>query len=242
MQMLSKLTRWRQLRRLGQLTQGASLTCLMLWSLLLTGSAAQAQVFPVRGEPDAPVTIVMFSAFHCRYCAEAKKGLDQLMAKHGGKVNLVFKHFPLSNDEAGYLPHYAALAAGEQGKFWEMHDALFAHQNGLDDAQKVRSLAQQLKLDMARYDVALSKHAGSERIKADLADANAFKVVATPTFYIDGYKFEGVQQEAVFDLMIAHKAGGVTESKLQQVIKASKNANASPLVERLLKQANTPQK
>jgi protein-disulfide isomerase len=177
---------------------------LALLALAVHATPALAQVPAIRGAADAPVTILMFSGFACRYCAEAQVTLEQIAAEYPGKVRIVYKHFPLGADAASYLPHLAAQAAGEQGKFWEMHDALFRHQADLGDRGRIDALARALKLDMARFNAAIDQRSGGARIAADLAEAQALKVQATPTFYIDGYKFEGAQSAAVFRTMIGH--------------------------------------
>ncbi|WP_051293465.1 DsbA family protein [Pseudoduganella violaceinigra] len=177
-----------------------------LGALLLAGlcqAGARAEAIPnLRGAQDAPVTILVFSAFACQYCAETRAALEQVLAQYPGKVNLVYKHFPLGADAGAYLPHEAALAAGEQGKFWEMHDALFAHQGQLADRTGIEALARSLHLDPLRFDAALDSRRGAARIQADVAEANALKVQATPTFYIGGYKFEGAQPASVFKTVI----------------------------------------
>jgi protein-disulfide isomerase len=195
-----------------------------------------AQEPNIRDNQDAPVTILVFSAFTCPYCAEARKTLEQVQAKYPGKVNVIFKHFPLGEDQRAYLPHEAALAAAEQGKFWEMHDALFAHQADLGERNKIEALARQLKLDIKRFNESLDQHAGMSRIKADKAEANALRVKVTPTFYIDGYKFDGMQQTQVFEMMILHILSAETKGEkysLDGPIKSSWHQPASTLSENL---------
>lgn len=175
--------------------------------LLAAASLGGARAEPVpnlRGAPDAPVTILVFSAFACQYCRETRAALDQVLAAYPGQVNLVFKHFPLGADAAAYLPHEAALAAGEQGRFWEMHDALFARQDQLTDRQRIAALARELQLDPLRFEAALASRRGAVRITGDVAEANALRVQATPTFYVGGYKFEGAQPASVFKTVIDH--------------------------------------
>jgi protein-disulfide isomerase len=175
-----------------------------LVSIACLCTVAQAEDHSVHA--GVPVPIVVFSAFTCPYCAEASKMLDQLQAKYPGKVNVIFKHFPLGTDRAAYLPHEAALAAGEQGRFWEMHDKLYAHQQSLDQ-KAVEQIAAELKLDMTAFRTALEQRRYLARIDSDVAEAQAFKVVATPTFYIDGFKLEGLQQAATFEQIIEHRLG-----------------------------------
>jgi len=182
----------------GWLWRAAALT------LALCAGAASAQTVTARGAADAPVTIMVFSGFACKYCAESRATLEQIEAEYPGKIRLIYKHFPLGEDRAAYLPHMAAQAAAEQGKFWAMHGALFAHQAQLGERERIDALARSLGLDMARFAAALEGPAGRERIAADVSEARALKVQATPTFYVDGYKFEGAQSAAVFRTMIDH--------------------------------------
>ncbi|MBB3122422.1 DsbA family protein [Pseudoduganella violacea] len=176
----------------------------VLLVLACLGAARAEQPSNLRGDPDAPVTILVFSAFACPYCAETRNTLEQVLAAYPGKVNLLFKHYPLGADSAAWLPHEAAAAAGEQGKFWEMHDALFGRQGQLGERGQIDSLARELGLDAARFDAALASRAGTARIRGDVAEANALKVQATPTFYIGGYKFEGAQSVSVLKTVIDH--------------------------------------
>ncbi|WP_050409520.1 thioredoxin domain-containing protein [Massilia sp. NR 4-1] len=188
--------------------------------LLALGCMAPAraeQPSNLRGDPDAPVTILVFSAFACPYCAETRNTLEQILSAYPGKVNIVFKHYPLGADSAAWLPHEAALAAGEQGKFWEMHDALFARQSRLGELGMADSVARELGLDMARFDTALASHAGAARIRSDVAEANALKVQATPTFYIGGYKFEGAQSVSVLRTVIDHMLAPGPASRAQSL-------------------------
>lgn len=216
-----------------------------LWAVLLIAfgsiTTSYAQQPNIRGDEEAPITILVFSAFACPYCAEARKALEQVQAEFPGKVNVIFKHFPLGEGQQAYLPHEAALAAAEQGKFWEMYDALFAHQADLGDSNKIETLARQLKLDMNRFDQSLAQHTGMSQIKADMGEANALKVKVTPTFYIDGYKFDGMQQASVFEMMIQNlltAKKGSEKNFLGEIINSSKQRPTSHFIESLQKASN----
>ncbi|NVE01798.1 thioredoxin domain-containing protein [Massilia sp. BJB1822] len=207
----------------------------MLLALGCLTLARAEQPSNLRGDPDAPVTILVFSAFACPYCAEARGTLEQILAAYPGKVNLVFKHSPLGADSAAYLPHEAALAAAEQGKFWEMQDALFIRQNQLGERGMVDSVAKELGLDMARFDAALASRAGLARIRSDVAEANALKVQSTPTFYIGGYKFEGAQSAAVLRTVIDHLLVPGPASRAQSLQDKLRDAQQrlTPAIERM---------
>lgn len=164
----------------------------------------------VRGGSDAPVTIMVFSAFTCPFCADARKQIDALQAKYPGKLAIVYKHLPLGSG-APTLPHEAALAAAEQGKFWEMHDTLYDHHGAIGHEAQVVALARRLKLDMPRFQRALAQHAGAARLADDEAEARALHVTGTPTFYIGGYKLEGKQELSALELMVVHQLGALAQ-------------------------------
>jgi len=167
-----------------------SFAALLLWS-----AAPDPRVLadePVRGGADAGVTILVFSAFACPYCAEGEKQLETLRARYGDRLQIVFKHFPLGFDRDGYLPHEAALAAAEQDKFWPMHDRLFAHQAELGP-DVITRLAREIGLDEARFSAALAARRFRAQVDRDVAEARALGVRAAPTFFVDGIKLEGLQ-------------------------------------------------
>src|SRR6185312_10750016 len=109
---------------------------------------------PVKGPASAPVTVVAFSDFQCPFCSRAVPTIHQLETEYGGKVKIVFKQFPLPFHDKAHLAAEAALAAHEQGKFWQMHDKLFANQQALD-RPSLEKYAQELGLDMAKFRAAL---------------------------------------------------------------------------------------
>jgi len=165
---------------------------LALAALLLSCAAPVAADEPIRGGPDAGVSILVFSAFACPYCAEGHKQLESLRARYGDRLQIVFKHFPLGFDREGYLPHEAALAAAEQDKFWPMHDRLFAHQADLGP-DVIARLAREIGLDEARFSAALATRRFRAQVDRDLAEARALNVRAAPTYFVDGIKLEGLQ-------------------------------------------------
>jgi protein-disulfide isomerase len=191
--------------------------------LALSAGRAGAQAANARGPADAPVAVIVFSAFECPFSAEARHTLEQIEADYPGKIRLIYKHFPLAADPAGYLPHQAAEAAARQGKFWEMHDALFARQKAGLDRPAVERLARELNLDIQRFAADLDQQEGNARIEADLAEAKGLKVKVSPTFYIDGYKLDGAQPPAVLRTLIDHQL-----SSGPSLLDAIKQARAQP--------------
>ena len=121
----------------------------------------------VRGPEDALVTVVMFGDFQCPHCKRVLPTLDQLLAGDR-EVRLVFRHNPLSMHPEAEIAAKAALAAGAQGKLWEMHDKLFENQHALSEAN-FRLWAGELGLDLVRFDRDYGDSATLDRVRADAA-------------------------------------------------------------------------
>jgi|tagenome__1003787_1003787.scaffolds.fasta_scaffold20929341_3 protein-disulfide isomerase len=152
---------------------------------------------PVKGPANAPVTIVEFSDFQCPFCSRVVPTLKQIEDTYKGKVKVAFKNFPLDFHQYAQTAAEASMAAHEQGKFWEMHDKLFANQQQLDRASLDR-YAQELGLNMARFKAALDSGKFRERVKKDQAEASKVGVGATPTLFVNGHKLEGAQPFEAF--------------------------------------------
>lgn len=161
----------------------------------------------VKGSSDAPVAVLAFSAYACPYCAEANQQMTTLQKRFGDRLQIIYKQYPLGTNQAAFLPHEAVLAAGEQGKYWEMHERLFAVKGEFTPA-KVLEIAKDLKLDTARFDQALKERRFKKDIDRDIAEAKALKVRASPTFYVDGLKLEGLQNIESFEQIIQFRLSG----------------------------------
>lgn len=156
---------------------------------------------PMRGSKDAKVTIVEFSDFQCPYCGRVEPTLARILKEYGDDVRLAFKHLPLSMHPKAMPAHRAALAAGEQGKFWEMHDKIFANQADLSEAAYER-YAEELGLDIERFKRDMTSKALEQKIEADKREAAALGVSGTPSFFINGYYLSGAQPYESFKAMI----------------------------------------
>jgi protein-disulfide isomerase len=156
---------------------------------------------PVRGPKNAPVTIVAYSDFECPFCGRVVPTLKQIEDEYKGKVRIAFKNQPLSFHPNAKPAAIAALAANEQGKFWEMHDKLFANQSALDRASFER-YAQELGLDMAKFKAALDSNKFETALAADAAEAARVGANGTPTFFINGRTFVGAQPLEAFKRVI----------------------------------------
>jgi predicted DsbA family dithiol-disulfide isomerase len=139
---------------------------------------------PFLGKENAPVTIVEFSDFECPYCSEAVPLLEETLKKNPDTVKLVFKNMPLSAHRYAELAARAALAAKEQGKFWEFHNELFSTKNL--NAQTIDAIAVKLKLDIARFKQDIVSPKVQQEIVQDLKDAETAGVTGTPALFING--------------------------------------------------------
>jgi protein-disulfide isomerase len=145
----------------------------------------------IRGPADAPITLVEYGDFECPFCGMAYPVVRELRRRLGDRLRVVFRYFPLRNEH----PHAqhaaeAAEAAAAQGKFWEMHDLLFEHQQALDDADLIRYAAE-LGLDTDRFRRELTEHRYRDRVQEDLLSGLHSGVRGTPTFFVNGVRHEG---------------------------------------------------
>jgi protein-disulfide isomerase len=145
---------------------------------------------PVRGPENARLTIVEFSDFQCPYCSKAVQETKEVLKRFPKDVKLVFKEFPLDTHSEAEFGAEAALAAQAQGKFWEMHDLLYAGFPDLSTA-RVDSYAKQLNLDLTRFHADLESHKYRARVQAEEKQGEDAGVDATPTFFFNGKKFNG---------------------------------------------------
>ncbi len=145
-----------------------------------------------KGPENAPITIVEFSDFQCPYCSRANETVDQVMKAYPNQVRLVFRHFPLDFHQQAPKASEAALCAGDQGKFWEMHDTLFANQKALE-VPALKGYAKQLGLDTGKFDKCLDSGEKGSIVQADLADGKKVGVNGTPAFFINGILLSGAQ-------------------------------------------------
>lgn len=155
----------------------------------------------VQGNPDAPVTIVEFADYQCPFCKKSEDTLKALLSKYGGRVKLAFLDFPLSeiHGQAGSAAE-AARCAGEQGKYWEYHDSLFADSK-LDEASLIER-AQKLRLDESAFRSCLTSGKFQQDIQANREQGLEAGVKGTPAFFINGVFLSGAQPQAEFEKII----------------------------------------
>ncbi|HEX7797736.1 MAG TPA: thioredoxin domain-containing protein [Vicinamibacterales bacterium] len=156
----------------------------------------------VRGDANAPVTIVEFSDFQCPFCKQAEAALQAVMTKYGSKVKLAFMDFPLREiHPRAQAAAEAARCANEQGKFWEYHDVLYADQTKLDTPGLIAS-ARGLGMNDKAFQSCLDSGKFKEKIDADLALGQSVGVAGTPGFFINGVFLSGSQPQAEFEKII----------------------------------------
>jgi protein-disulfide isomerase len=167
---------------------------------------------PVKGPVDGRITIVEFSDFECPYCSLAVKEVYTLMAAYPNDTKLIFKQFPLSMHPNAPLAAAASLAAKEQGKFWELHDLMFANFRKIS-RDNILIWAKQIGLDMDRFKNDLASLKYESVIKKDVADGEAVGVYGTPAFFING----------------KHYNGPVTMESLKPILDAELKSSKAPL-------------
>ena len=144
---------------------------------------------PIRGKADAKVTIIGFLDLQCPFSARFQPVIDQVLAAYPGRVNYVIKHFPLPFHQQAKPAAKAVLAAGEQGKYWEMADSILKDSRDLSK-EKLEAFAKTIKLDMKKFEADLKdKESDWEKfIQADYELGLKVNVQGTPTYYINGRK------------------------------------------------------
>jgi Na+/H+ antiporter NhaA len=154
-----------------------------------------------RGPVEAPVTVVEYGDFECPYCGRAEPVVRELIREFGD-VRYVWRHLPLSDVHPhAQLAAEATEAAATQGAFWEMHDLLFEHQDGLQPSDLI-AYAEQLGLDVERFTSDLRQHAGTARVAEDVDSADLGGVSGTPTFFINGRRHHGAYDIAALSAAV----------------------------------------
>ena len=148
---------------------------------------------PSRGPDDAPITLVEFSDFECPFCIRVLPTLDQIEETYGDQVRIVYRHFPLTGIHPNaQLAAEASLCADAQGKFWEMHDAIF-EVRGKADAEELKTMAEGLGLDTELFGGCLDSGEFRGQVEADLEAGRQAGVTGTPALFINGRFLSGAQ-------------------------------------------------
>jgi Na+:H+ antiporter, NhaA family len=161
----------------------------------------------IRGPVDAPLTLVEFSDFECPFCARATSLGPSLRQRFGDDLRYVVRNLPLTDVHPhAELAAEAAEAAGAQGRFWEMHDRLFAHQDALEP-DDLLGHAEAIGLDLERFSRELAEGVHAQRVRDDVASAEASGVTGTPTFFIGGRLHYGPYDAATLGERLIEAAG-----------------------------------
>jgi protein-disulfide isomerase len=144
----------------------------------------------IQGRADAAVTLVEYGDYECPYCGAAYPIVKELQARMGDRLRFVFRNFPISTSH----PHAeqaaeAAEAGAAQGRFWEMHDLLYENQTQLRD-QDLHAYAEQLGIDVERFDKDLAEHVHAPRVREDFMSGVRSGVNGTPSFYVNGARHD----------------------------------------------------
>jgi protein-disulfide isomerase len=204
------------------------------------GPEADAQVYPVkpgdapaRGPADAPLVMIVFSDFQCPFCKRVEPTLANLEKHYGKKLRVVWKNHPLPFHNNAAIAAEAAMAAGAQGKFWQMHDKLFDNNTALD-RDSLEQYAAALNLDLARFKADLDTGRFKTRIEADAKEGSDVGVNGTPAVFINGRKIAGAYPletfQKVADQELA-KLGGAGARKGKGTKSAAKAGRKADRVE-----------
>jgi protein-disulfide isomerase len=156
---------------------------------------------PVRGNPQAPVTIIEFSDFQCPYCVRARPAVARVREVYGDRVRFAFRHFPLDFHQQAAKAGEGVACAGEQGKFWEMHDLLWTNTAKLQ-VPDLKAHAATLGIDAAAFGQCLDSGRHSRLVAGDLEAGQGYGVSGTPAFFVNGRPLVGAQPFEAFAQVI----------------------------------------
>jgi protein-disulfide isomerase len=192
---------------------------------------------PVKGPKDSKVTIVMWSDFQCPFCSRVEPTIDQIMKAYPKDVRVAFKQLPLPFHDKAHLAAEASLAAKEQGKFWEMHDKLFANQQDLG-RDGLERRAQEIGLNMKKFREALDTGKFKAKVDAEQAEGNKIGANGTPAFFINGKSLSGAQPfesfKAKIDAALADAEALMKQKRIplkavyDEIMKGAKDQAAPP--------------
>nr|WP_251691411.1 thioredoxin domain-containing protein [Streptomyces sp. CHD11] len=162
----------------------------------------------ILGPADAPLTLVEYGDFECPYCARVTGITKELRQLFGDRLRYVFRHLPLPDvHPRAVLAARAAVAAGEQGRFWDMHDQLYAHQDRLE-YEDIAAYAIEIGLDMVRFLDDMDAERTAERVRADAASAEASGARGTPTFFVGDRRHTGPYDAVTLAVVLEESAPG----------------------------------
>ena len=156
----------------------------------------------IQGNKNAKVTLIEISDFQCPYCERHVPTIEQILKEYGDQVRVVWRHFPLTSIHPyAQKAAEAAECAGEQGKFWEMHDILFDNQSALDTAS-LKSYAKDLGLNQTQFDSCLDDGKYTSKVQAQAQEAVAAGVTGTPATFVNSQIVKGAYPFDTFKQII----------------------------------------
>lgn len=160
-----------------------------------------------KGNPEALITLIEYSDFQCPACAAYYRYIQMLNEEFGDKIQIIFRHYPLDSiHPQANLAAHATEAAGQQNKFWEMHDLLFANQSTWSNQDNAKDTfidyANQLGLDLTRFEEDLKNKDIQKAVQEDKISGNQAFVEGTPTFYLNGEKINNPRSYDKFRQLI----------------------------------------
>ena len=148
----------------------------------------------VKGNPEAAVTLTEYSDLQCPACASFIPAIEQVMAEYGDDIRFEYKHFPLPIHPFAQQAAVAAEAAGQQGKFFEYHDALFENQQTWSSSPTPSLLfvqyAEELDLDISQFKRQMKSSVLQDKVRAEMTEGRELNVTGTPSFFLNGEKME----------------------------------------------------
>ena len=167
---------------------------------------------PAKGPADAPVTVIEFSDFQCPFCARVNPTLAKLQQAYPGKVRIVFRDLPLAMHKNAAVAAEAAHCAHDQGKFWEMHDRMFANQQKLT-APELKEHAAALGLDGTAFNQCLDSGKYTAEVRRDADEAARLGLSGTPAFFINGRLLTGAQPFENFAQVVEEELATAADKK-----------------------------
>jgi protein-disulfide isomerase len=152
---------------------------------------------PTKGPADAPITIIEFSDFECPFCLKVQPTLKAIERRYPGKIRWAYKHLPLSFHKMAPPAAYAAMAAHQQGKFWQYSEQLWKRQEFLGD-KLFTDIAAELKLDMKKFNADRASKNIQAMVQMDAQQADSIGARGTPYFLVNGTALSGALPESEF--------------------------------------------
>ncbi len=164
--------------------------------------------YPVKGKPQAKVTVVEFADYQCPHCKSAVEVLDKVLGKYDGKAKLVFLDYPIKGDISQKLAE-GSYCAEQQGKYWEFHDLAYKNQTALhSDKDPALSVAKELKLDEAKFSACVAGPDAKKRVERAHTEGDRIGITGTPSIFINGKRIRGYDEpELVKEIDKAIKGG-----------------------------------